>query len=127
MMSSIQCPACLTDNLPGTVACTACGYSPLTPPVTADSFMPSVYNLPIGTTLKNRYRIEQMLGEGGFGITYKAIDTLQNSMTVAIKELWPERAARVGTRVAWPSSIAPKERQQQLKKFRLEADYLRLV
>jgi eukaryotic-like serine/threonine-protein kinase len=125
MMSSIQCPACLTDNLPGTVACTACGYSPLTPPVTADSFMPSVYNLPIGTTLKNRYRIEQMLGEGGFGITYKAIDTLQNSMTVAIKELWPERAARVGTRVAWPSSIAPKERQQQLKKFRLEADYLR--
>jgi formylglycine-generating enzyme required for sulfatase activity len=45
------------------------------------------YKLPSGTLLHNRYRIESVIGQGGFGITYKAIDeTLKRP--VCIKELF---------------------------------------
>lgn len=44
--------------------------------------------LPIGTSLRdNGYVIERVLGQGGFGITYKAIDQLNRP--VAIKEFYP--------------------------------------
>ena len=38
-----------------------------------------------GTKLNNRYIIEGTLGRGGFGVTYKAMDTLVD-VPVAIKE-----------------------------------------
>lgn len=45
--------------------------------------------LPIGSLLASNYRIEKVLGQGGFGITYKAVDeTLGRA--VAIKEYFPE-------------------------------------
>lgn len=44
--------------------------------------------LPTGTMLRNRYRVEKLLGQGGFGITYSAWDmTTRNH--VAVKELFP--------------------------------------
>ncbi|EKE96701.1 kinase domain protein [Tolypothrix sp. PCC 7601] len=81
----------------------------------------SAYHLPSGTLLKKGlYKIEKVLGEGGFGITYKGV-FLQNSAQVAIKELWPEKAARIGSTITWPSSITPLQRQHQIQKFQLEA------
>lgn len=45
------------------------------------------YRLKQGTMLENRYRINRVIGEGGFGITYEAVNT-KIDMTVAIKEFF---------------------------------------
>jgi len=114
----ITCPSCLTENPDGTVICMTCG-TPLA--LTKNS---STYHLPSDTLLRQRrYRIENTLGEGGFGITYKGMD-LTTSANVAIKELWPEKAIRQGMTVTWPNSITPVVRQQQIKNFQREAEYL---
>ncbi|NET72241.1 MAG: protein kinase [Sphaerospermopsis sp. SIO1G2] len=111
---SIQCPTCLTDNPDNTITCIACG-TPLS------SNIPSPSALQTGTIIgQGKYKIEKVLGQGGFGITYQGI-YLQNSTPVAIKELWPESAARQGSKVFWPSSIAPVDRQKQLTEFQTEA------
>ena len=41
--------------------------------------------LTIGSTLEKRYRIENKLGQGGFGAVYQALDT-RLSVRCAIKE-----------------------------------------
>jgi len=46
------------------------------------------HQLPIGTVLKDQYRIGRALGQGGFGITYLGWD-LYLDMPVAIKEYYP--------------------------------------
>jgi eukaryotic-like serine/threonine-protein kinase len=114
----IQCPACLTNN-PGNVShCSACGYPLQTSPTPTPT---SAYHLSANTLLKQgTYKIEKILGEGGFGITYQGIYT-PNNAPVAIKELWPEKSARQGNAIMWAASITPQERQQQIHKFRLEA------
>ena len=118
----ITCPTCITENSESALSCISCGF-----PLTSDGSSTtgsSSYHLPAGALLKQgRYKIEKTLGEGGFGITYKGIDST-NSMGVAIKELWPERAFREGTTITWPNSITPQERHQQISKFKIEAEYL---
>ena len=51
----------------------------------ADSFSEA---LPRGTLLRGRYEVEQVLGQGGFGITYLAHDT-RLLKHVAVKEFFP--------------------------------------
>lgn len=46
------------------------------------------YHLPSGTLLQGRYRIDSVLGEGGFGITYSGTE-LVIGKRVAIKEYFP--------------------------------------
>jgi len=46
------------------------------------------HQLPAGTILHHRYRIDAVIGQGGFGITYKAFDPGLNQV-VCIKELFP--------------------------------------
>ncbi len=50
------------------------------------------FGLPIGTILDNRYEVQEIIGSGGFGITYKAYDKQQN-IKCAIKELFPRQLA----------------------------------
>lgn len=48
--------------------------------------------LPVGTVLAGQYCIEKVLGQGGFGITYRATDH-KNGGFVAVKEFFPETLA----------------------------------
>ena len=45
--------------------------------------------LPKNTVLDGSYRIERMIGSGGFGITYEAED-IRLGTKVAVKEYYPE-------------------------------------
>lgn len=62
-------------------ACPSCGYKEGDAPE-------QLYHLYPGTKLHDRYIIGQVLGFGGFGITYKAYDT-QLEIIAAIKEYYP--------------------------------------
>jgi serine/threonine protein kinase len=65
--------------------------------------MANLSALPIGTILAEDYRIESILGQGGFGITYLGIETMFGRK-VAIKEYYPrEFAARDSGRTVRPS------------------------
>jgi hypothetical protein len=76
----------------------------------------NVQALPPGTRLGD-YRLDAMIGHGGFGITYRAFDT-QLAKVVAIKEYLPlecairhsdgavvPRGARLTRRVRWRASV----------------------
>lgn len=117
------CPSCLHENAPGVNSCVVCGTALTSTPTTAPSSVSGLH-LPMGTLLKQGcYKIEKVLGQGGFGITYKAI-YCPNSALVAIKELWPASGYRNGKSVVWPPSTAPIDRKEQVEKFKLEAAYL---
>ena len=60
--------------------------------------MDSRLGLPKNTVLDGSYRIERLIGSGGFGITYRAED-INLKTTVALKEYYPGRvrAARART------------------------------
>ena len=60
--------------------------------------MDNLLALPVGTMLAGEYRLERVLGAGGFGITYQATD-LPLNRGVAIKEYFPsDFAVREGSR-----------------------------
>lgn len=61
--------------------CPYCGYYPGAPAKEA-------YHLAPGTVIGDRYRLGNVIGFGGFGITYKAWDTQLDTL-VAIKEYYP--------------------------------------
>ena len=61
--------------------CPNCGYKEGNPPKDA-------YFLYPGVVLQGRYIIGEAIGFGGFGITYKAFDSVLGSV-IAIKEFYP--------------------------------------
>ncbi|MGL4617460.1 MAG: protein kinase domain-containing protein, partial [Chroococcidiopsis sp.] len=48
--------------------------------------------LQLGTVLQNRYRVDRVLGQGGFGRTYLAEDLGRFNELCALKELIPAQA-----------------------------------
>ena len=75
------------------------------------------------TELNNRYVIEDVLGHGGFGVTYAAIDKVLN-VKVAIKEYLPRQAATRAegqTKVSIFTGESGKHYAIGLKKFLEEA------
>lgn len=55
--------------------------------------IPGDYALPAGSILHDSYRIEQLLGKGGFAIIYQATE-LSTGNIVAIKEYFPSNLAK---------------------------------
>ncbi len=79
--------------------------------------------LPSGSALgEGRYRIDRVLGRGGFGITYAATD-LRLERPVAVKELFPEGARRDGAAIAIPRYEAAAFARAR-DRFRREASTL---
>ncbi|TGY97784.1 FHA domain-containing protein [Petralouisia muris] len=80
MKDEYRCPNCFQGDI-GTGTCTRCGFS-------RKEEKQNPMRLPEWTFLANRYLIGQILGNGGFGITYKAFDVL-NQCICAVKEFVP--------------------------------------
>jgi len=118
------CPACLSENPTTANSCFGCGYTLKTIPQ-KDVHHLANQTILINTQSSRRYQIESTLGEGGFGITYKGID-LSQFKNVSIKECWPDKAARLGEGIIWPSSISPENKNEQIRKFIEEGRHIHL-
>ena len=74
-----------------------------------------------GTVLNGRYIVGRVLGQGGFGITYLALDTQLNAK-VAVKEFMPgEIATRQGTTVSVMMDTKSEEFSYGAERFQEEA------
>ncbi len=109
----LTCPKCSAINAPGTTNCHSCNAL-LTPPVAEQNAIPAPVSeaappatsaaLPSGTNLnQGAFRVGQVLGQGGFGITYKGGD-VNLRRVVAIKEFFPQGSVRQGMDVFPPNS-----------------------
>lgn len=67
-------------------ACPRCGYAPGESAVDHSMLVP-------GSVLLGKYIVGQVIGKGGFGVTYLAYDTVKDTK-VAIKEYFPYGIAR---------------------------------
>jgi serine/threonine protein kinase len=65
--------------------CKSCGFNAKAPRKVTDK-------LPLTTSLKGRYMVGRVLGQGGFGITYVGYDIKKNRK-IAIKEYYPNNYA----------------------------------
>ena len=114
----MQCPICGEQNLQGASQCRRCG-----------AFLLSLY-LPVGTKLRGgAYTVGKVLGQGGFGITYKGSDT-RFQRVVIIREFFPPypRCMRQGNLVSIATpSITPAEFEELKECFLHEAKILLLV
>lgn len=75
------CLGCMKEKNMVDGICPHCGFD-------KDNYQSGIHQLPLNSILNGKYMIGRVLGEGGFGITYIAID-LNLNMPVAIKEYYP--------------------------------------
>lgn len=95
------CYNCFHDAPEGARHCPYCGHS-LGEENPKDT-------LPVGSILNGRYIVGRALGQGGFGITYKAYDYKTRDI-VALKEYYPDTiCGRTGNGV----TVAPSNRDDQ--------------
>jgi serine/threonine protein kinase len=123
--AGVICRNCGTVNSPQDQFCSNCGYelagsnvgsypqsSTGAPTVGSASGRRSTGALAIGSLLSGRYQIVQLMGKGGFGAVYKALDErFQGQRMVAIKEMSD-------------AQLNPSEKAKALQDFRREADLL---
>jgi serine/threonine-protein kinase len=106
------CPFCGSSVAPSDVTCAACG-SPL-----------SGFGLPENALLSDgKIRLERVLGQGGFGITYAAQSTALG-IPVAVKEFFPEGSTRRGTLLVPPTTLLGQGFQETKTRFLDEARLL---
>ena len=100
----------------GKLPCSHCGYE-------GDTRAAS-HQLPAGTILSNRYLIGNVIGQGGFGITYIGRD-LRLNMRIAIKEYYPSGYANRNALLSPDITIIDKQQMDFIedgkKKFLYEA------
>ncbi len=104
-----RCMHCMHELKPGQTVCPECGQ-PL------GSCKTEPFALKPGTILNGTYLVGEMLGQGGFGITYIGFDLLLEQK-VAIKEYFPMSTGMVSrdnqTGVVWSSAMMEKTGTQK--------------
>ena len=108
-MAAAVCPFCQSPLTSSREACPSCGVSPGLKPAAP------VRHLALGSRLhQGKFTVGRVLGEGGFGITYKGSHRDLRRI-VAIKELFPLDlgAVRLGARVSVPATQADAFRRAQ--------------
>jgi serine/threonine protein kinase len=116
----IVCPTCSHQNPDGAASCSACGTS-LVGLTTASGGKSYPFALAPGTKLQGgAYSIGRVLGQGGFGITYKGNDVNLGRL-VAIKECFPDGSGRKEKTVVPPSNVSPQEWDLVKREFIEEA------
>lgn len=116
-----ECPICQQLNPDGANVCQSCG-SPLTLAPSQSFYL----HLPPKTALNNgRYIIEDVLGSGGFAITYKATDTLLGRKVVIKEFFFSDGCIRVGRSVQIvKAKIEVQDFEEMKQKFLEEAKVL---
>ena len=121
------CGVCGKNNLPEVTICEACGAalggaSSNTGALEMGAAVPYSPALKHGSALQNgAYKIGNVLGEGGFGITYKGGD-MSLKRYVAIKELFVHtNCTRVGDTVQPAGTLSGEDYQNIKTKFLSEA------
>ena len=113
----IRCKSCLQEH--EEAVCPHCGYP--------ERSSNEKHQLPEGTMLRSRYQIGRVLGQGGFGITYIAWDTLMQR-PVAVKEFFPNgmvyRRSEVSLRVDCITDRAIPHYERNRERFLREASAL---
>lgn len=102
----MQCPLCAMPVSSDHQTCPSCGAGLNEG---ADALRP-------GTTLQGRYRLDTVLGQGGFGITYAATQQPLD-VRVAVKELFPSGSTRL-------SGVRPPTTAQGVSWAQARQDFL---
>lgn len=113
------CPNCFEGGYQNG-SCIRCGYQAIQAKRRSDNALPT------GLVLKNRYYVGELLGEGGFGITYKAYD-IKGKSICAIKEYAPNKCCirnGEGYRLEPVSAEEEAPYTAGLKRFLTEAQIL---
>lgn len=106
------CPYCGQSVAPDDLTCSACG-SPL-----------GGFVLPQDALLADgKLRLERVLGQGGFGITYAAV-SVALGIPVAVKEFFPEGSTRRGTQLVPPTTLLGQGFTETMNRFLEEAQLL---
>ncbi|MCC8028211.1 MAG: serine/threonine protein kinase, partial [Lachnospiraceae bacterium] len=96
-MELVKCTKCMMDLEKGVQICPHCGYDQQREDQPANA-------LRRNTILRGRYLVGNVIGQGGFGITYVGFD-LVLEMKVAVKEYYPSatasRTANHSSRIQW--------------------------
>jgi serine/threonine protein kinase len=109
----ITCPYCANTNDDNASTCRVCGAS------LSGAKYPTA--LAAGTKLQGgKYVIERALGQGGFGITYKA-NNASLGIPVVVKEFHPQGASRAGTSMRPPGTLSQQEFKAARASFADEA------
>lgn len=117
----MNCSVCRSINAPGATVCVSCG-SPCA--ATAPSHTPPSHTLKAGTKLYGgSYTVGKLLGQGGFGITYRGGD-VKLKRQVAIKELFQADSTRLGTTVQPSPDTTAEHYAKTRRDFMQEAQTL---
>ena len=113
------CPLCQSANSAQASRCRACG-APLRARA-ENATTPDA--LPAGATLIGNYAVESVLGQGGFGITYRCHDQMLDRR-VAVKEFFPSGCRRQDTQVQASRGMSADNFREARAQFLAEARLL---